>query len=254
MMKLPGRLALYRHSWRTNQPVGWLTKKDYTGLRTACQLPKRQDEMGTPRLEETGPGSDGQCRILGVAYPLFVEHGYKSVSMQQIAGAAQIHKATLYHHFRNKDAIFIAVVQMALRQIRSQVAEVMARGGAASDQLAQIAYQMFASTESDFGRLMTDAQENIAAEQRHALLRDESFPWDLYEQIIIRAVQSGELPDVDVGLAISMFIGLVFGQTWVRRIGRVSDPLDERVARTIIDILFAGLRNATPAMAAPSGG
>jgi AcrR family transcriptional regulator len=186
--------------------------------------------------------SDGQTKILRVAYPLFVECGYKAVSMQQIADAAQIHKATLYHHFLNKDAIFIAVVQMALRQIRSQVAAVIEHGGTAADQLERVACQMFINTQSDFGRLMTDAQENLPIEERHALLRYALFPWDLYEQIFAQAVASGELPDIDTGMAITMFLGLVFGQTWVRKIGRIDSPLDEQLAATIVDTLFAGLR------------
>jgi AcrR family transcriptional regulator len=201
------------------------------------------DEMDTLQLQETTPESDGQARILRVAYPLFVECGYKSVSMQQIADAAQIHKATLYHHFLNKDAIFKAVVQMSLRQIRSQVTEVIDHGGTAAEQLAQVACHTFVNTQSDIGRLMTDAQENLPAEERHALLRDELFPWDLYEQIFSHAVASGELPEIDIDMAISMFLGLVFGQSWVRRIGRIDAPLDQRIAATIVDTLFAGLRH-----------
>jgi AcrR family transcriptional regulator len=200
--------------------------------------------METTLQQERAIESDGQSRILRVAYPLFVECGYQAVSMQQIADAAQIHKATLYHHFLNKDAIFIAVVQMALRQIRGQIAEVIEQGGTAEEQLTRIACQTFVNTQSDFGRLMTDAQENIPAEQRHSLLRDEIFPWDLYAQIFTRAVETGELPAIDVSMAISMFLGLAFGQTWVRKIGRVDSPLDEQVARTIVDILFQGLRHS----------
>jgi AcrR family transcriptional regulator len=200
--------------------------------------------METTLQQERAIESDGQSRILRVAYPLFVECGYQAVSMQQIADAAQIHKATLYHHFLNKDAIFIAVVQMALRQIRGQIAEVIEQGGTAEEQLTRIACQTFVNTQSDFGRLMTDAQENLPAEQRHSLLRDEIFPWDLYAQIFTRAVETGELPAIDVSMAISMFLGLAFGQTWVRKIGRVDSPLDEQVARTIVDILFQGLRHS----------
>ena len=206
-------------------------------------ISRSMDEMDTQQIQEAATESDGQARILKVAHPLFVECGYKSVSMQQIADAAQIHKATLYHHFLNKDAIFIAVVKMALRQMRSQVAEVIDQGGTAADQLAQVAWHIFIKAQSDIGRLMTDAQENLPTEERHALLRDEIFPWDLYEEIFSQAVAGGELPEIDIDMAISMFLGLAFGQSWVRRIGRINSPLDQHVATTIVDTLFAGLRH-----------
>ena len=98
-------------------------------------MPLRQYHMNMQNLSGKELGPDGQARILRVAYPLFVEQGYKLVLMQQIADSAHIHKATLYHHFRNKDAIFIADVLMALRQIRIQVSEVVNRDGTASEVL-----------------------------------------------------------------------------------------------------------------------
>ena len=57
------------------------------------------------------PESEARNRVLDAARPLFVDYGYKGVSMQQIAAAAGIHKATLYHHFKDKDALFAAVVE-----------------------------------------------------------------------------------------------------------------------------------------------
>ncbi len=57
--------------------------------------------------------SESRNRVLDAAYPLFVQQGYKAVSMQQIADAVSINKATLYHHFRSKDDLFLAVVHVA---------------------------------------------------------------------------------------------------------------------------------------------
>jgi AcrR family transcriptional regulator len=39
--------------------------------------------------------SEGRLRILRAAYPLFVERGYDGVSMQGIADAVPLNKATL---------------------------------------------------------------------------------------------------------------------------------------------------------------
>lgn len=198
-------------------------------------------------MNERHPGnftveSEGRARILHAAYPLFVEQGYKAVSMQQIADAARIHKATLYHHFRDKEELFARVVLLAYSQIRSEVEEVIERGGSPADQMVQIACQMFDRTESEFGRLMTDLHENISTEQRNALLKEGSFPWDLHEQIIDQAIREGELPELDRDLVVSMFIGLISGQIWIRKMERVSSPLNEQLARTLVDVLFAGLR------------
>ena len=38
-----------------------------------------------------------------------------------------------------------------------------------------------------------------------------------------------------------MFVGLLHGQTWAVKIGRIEPPLDEARARLLVDILFTGL-------------
>lgn len=190
--------------------------------------------------------TEGRRRILFAAYPLFVEHGYKSVSMQQIADAVPVNKATLYHHFRNKDALFLDVVRLASQRLRSQIEETIAKGGNAEAQLAQIALQMFDTTQSDLGRLMTDVHEHLPMDDRLTLMRDTSHPWDLYEEIFESAIQAGEIPVSDPRLATSMFIGLVHGQIWSRKIGKLDTPLDAELGRLIVRTLFAGLGNAKP--------
>ena len=42
--------------------------------------------------------------ILSAAYSLFLEQGFSATSMRQVAEAAGIGKATIYHHFHNKQA------------------------------------------------------------------------------------------------------------------------------------------------------
>lgn len=51
-----------------------------------------------------------RARILEVAGPLFLRDGYKNVSMDTIAEAAPVSKATLYNHFADKKALFSAVI------------------------------------------------------------------------------------------------------------------------------------------------
>jgi AcrR family transcriptional regulator len=43
--------------------------------------------------------------IFDAAAKLFYKHGYKATGVEAIAQAANITKATLYHHFTNKDAL-----------------------------------------------------------------------------------------------------------------------------------------------------
>jgi AcrR family transcriptional regulator len=49
--------------------------------------------------------------ILKAATPLFARFGFKKTSVDEIARAAHVSKATLYHHFKSKDEVFAAVMR-----------------------------------------------------------------------------------------------------------------------------------------------
>src|SRR5580692_7727547 len=51
--------------------------------------------------------------ILNAATDLFAARGYGAVSMDAIARAADVSKATLYAHFESKDRLFATIVQVA---------------------------------------------------------------------------------------------------------------------------------------------
>jgi len=191
--------------------------------------------------DEPPAESDSRSRIIRAAYPLFARQGYDSVSMQDIADAVPIHKATLYHHFESKDDLFLAVARSAMSQLYGQIGQFIAEGGSAADQLARVAMQVFRDSQSEFGRLMSDARLHLSNEQQQMLVERGADPWALYEQIFASAIDAGELRPVDCTLAATMFVGLLYGQTWSVRTGRIPPPLDEERARLIVDTLFGGL-------------
>lgn len=52
--------------------------------------------------------------ILQVARRLFVQQGYTATSTRQIAEEARVGKATVYHHFKDKHAIILALLEKSI--------------------------------------------------------------------------------------------------------------------------------------------
>jgi len=48
--------------------------------------------------------------IIEEAYKLFLNHSYEAVSISMISDAIGFTKGALYHHFRNKEELFRAVI------------------------------------------------------------------------------------------------------------------------------------------------
>ena len=60
-------------------------------------------------------------RILDAALRLFAQHGYGGVSLQQIADAVGLHKATLFHHFDGKQELAQEVWAIVIRPLLAEV-------------------------------------------------------------------------------------------------------------------------------------
>jgi AcrR family transcriptional regulator len=61
--------------------------------------------------------------ILDCAARLFRDHGYAAISQRDIAAAAGIQAASLYHHFSSKDEIVIEVLNIGVQSVFEHVRE-----------------------------------------------------------------------------------------------------------------------------------
>src|SRR5215470_10744403 len=81
-------------------------------------MPRR---AGAPRRRTVAPTRDV---ILDAAGRRFAERGFSGVSVREIAADAGLkNQASLYHHFRDKRALYEAVLARGLEPILQMVAE-----------------------------------------------------------------------------------------------------------------------------------
>jgi len=60
--------------------------------------------------------SGGELAILEAAEVLFAQKGFDAVSMSAIARLANTSKPNIYHHFKNKNDLYLAVMKTAVRR------------------------------------------------------------------------------------------------------------------------------------------
>jgi AcrR family transcriptional regulator len=63
--------------------------------------------------------SAAQTRIVAAALDLFSEHGVGGTSLQMIADTVGVTKAAVYHQFKTKDEIVIAVAEAELARVQA---------------------------------------------------------------------------------------------------------------------------------------
>jgi AcrR family transcriptional regulator len=75
------------------------------------------EEHRAGRLLDGVRRTPAQSRILHAALDLFADHGVSGTSLQMIADAVGVTKAAVYHKFKTKEEIVIAVAEMELANL-----------------------------------------------------------------------------------------------------------------------------------------
>ncbi|MEI5995529.1 TetR/AcrR family transcriptional regulator [Candidatus Enterococcus mansonii] len=63
--------------------------------------------------------------IIQVATRLFMDNGYQSTSTRQIAELADVTQPNLYHHFKNKEAVYVGVIENLLSDVNEELVKIV---------------------------------------------------------------------------------------------------------------------------------
>ena len=165
------------------------------------------------RERRSRPGRSG---ILSAATGLFAVQGVSGTSLQQIAEAAGVTKAAVYHHFPTKDDVVAAVLAPALEALREIVRTAGAhqqRQGRVEATIIGLANQAVRHREV-WSVLMQDAgvAEHIRSDPAHEELFDG-----------LHLLLGGPAPSTSDRLLVSVFLSGLLGPLLDPRCADVAD-------------------------------
>ena len=178
--------------------------------------------------------------LTDVALRVFAERGFDGSSMDDVARAAGIAKASIYHHISGKDELLRRGLDRALTALFAVLDEPGAVGGLPLARLEYI-YRRVATLALELRYELTvlvRVRGNSDAE-RDAMLRRRAF--DERVSAIVRAAQAaGEFdPGLDAALTVRLMFGMVNSIVeWYRPDGPL--PI-ERIADALVHIVFHGV-------------
>jgi TetR/AcrR family fatty acid metabolism transcriptional regulator len=174
-------------------------------------------------------------RILDTAERLFGARRFHEVRMEDIAAEAEVGKGTLYRYFRDKDELFLALLERAARQFIEHVrAETSPVKGARA--------KLVVMTDTII-RYFEDNRHLSDLIQRAEVLRGRNMPWQyardelfqLFVQLCEEGRRDGEFEVVDVGLGAAVFL---FGLRGIFRFEQCPRPPD--LAERLVDHFLNG--------------
>lgn len=187
------------------------------------------DEVGAPKA----------LKIMQAAKDLFMAEGYGAISMDQVAKAAGVSKATVYSHFGSKEKLFAAIIHhackgfavdlfpqvadepdigVALRRIASSIENFLLGEGPIK------VYRIIVSEGPRFPELI-EAWYGTGPLPFRALLTD----------FLRKATTSGKLVIPNPTLAADQLVALVKGPLYLRRLFNMPSQPDDPTPAEVVD-------------------
>jgi len=78
--------------------------------------------------------------LIGTAHTLFVSQGFNKTSVDQVVTTARLTKGALYHHFKNKEALFAACYEQQVKQVADKLGQITLESNCAWESTLQRCY------------------------------------------------------------------------------------------------------------------
>lgn len=148
-------------------------------------------------------------RILDAASALFLQRGYKAVSINDIIRAAEVTKPTLYYHFADKEELFAQMGLRVLAEMGERLRLAAATPGPAAARLQAVAEVLMADRDTDMRLMRHEMFEHLGPAHRQRLAR--AFFSQLFAPIAAvmeQGLADGELAGHDAPTLAQVFMGM----------------------------------------------
>jgi AcrR family transcriptional regulator len=193
------------------------------------------------------PGYDDQRElILSRAATLFANRGYPATSMNEVALACGLSKATLYHYYRDKYALLVSIAEGHVQRLHALVAEVAAEKLTHEQRLRELIRRIVEEyADAQYAhRVLTEDVKFLDEADRERVLGKEREVVAGFARVV-----AALRPDLKKAALAKPLTMLLFGMinwmfTWMRPDGALDHAA---IAPIVADLFLGGL----PAVKAP---
>ena len=120
---------------------------------------------------------DLRDQIIQVATDLFMEIGFTATSTRQIAQILNISQPALYHHFKNKEDLYIEVVIKFTRSVGKDLHTVVKQEVSLKEKLFNMTKYLHVNHPVNLSMMLHDIDQEVSEELRYSIFR---IWWDNY--------------------------------------------------------------------------
>jgi AcrR family transcriptional regulator len=186
-----------------------------------------------------------ETTIAQAAKTVFAERGYQGATLDEIAHRAGMSKATIYIYYKNKDDLFLQVVEELVHTAITQTAQEAASAKAPLEKLAGIVRGkiLFYEREREFFRIYLNEKQGleVAPKDPHKQALREMYLQgvEATAKVLQEGIEAGVLRPIDsrrLAFYLQEMISTILEQ---RILGKATSSVDEDVEE-LLDLFLHG--------------
>lgn len=197
---------------------------------------KMSKKPGRPKKEQVG---DTKENILQTASFLFMEHGYEKISMEQVAEACNVTKASVYYYFKNKAMLFAMAIASMMQRIQQRTDMILQDGENLKEKLYTITVHRLRVPHIDFETLMREATPSLTEEHVKQIREAEASIHHSLEAVFQQAMEEGEIKTKNPLLLSHMFATVTMISNKEQLMKELGGP--EKAAEELVDLFWNGI-------------
>jgi AcrR family transcriptional regulator len=181
--------------------------------------------------------------IIQAAAQIFRQKGYHGTSMQDIADAVHLQKASLYHHISGKQEILVDILDRALDLLIEDI-EAVAKSEIKPEEKVRQAMQAYVgrlTEDIDLAAVLMQEHRSLAVDLKAAHIARRDRLESIWREILREGIKSGDFRPTDEVITTFAILGVLNWMiSWYQPGGRLSA---KEIAIQFGDIFLKGLRN-----------
>lgn len=171
-------------------------------------MKKTSRVLGRPRQKDkTKPTQEV---VLVTATQLFIKKGYKNVSMDDVASACNVTKATIYYYFPTKGDLYASSLVGMMERIRLHVERILHVEKPFKERLEQLVdVHLSATVDIDMKNFMKEATMNLSDAQLKKVHASENAMYETIERALQLEMERGTIRQGNAKFLAHTFMALL---------------------------------------------
>ncbi|WP_424765500.1 TetR/AcrR family transcriptional regulator [Paenibacillus sp. sgz302251] len=178
-------------------------------------------------------------QIMRTAAYLFMEHGFEKVSLEGVAQACGITKASVYYYFNNKSVLFTECLLFVLKMAHDQTAKIVHGEGTLRERMLLVATRHMNNAHVEFETMMREASAGLSEDQISQIRASEQAIHVLLAGVFQKGMDEGEIVRKDTLLLAYVFTAMLAIKNRKEMIHAHKSV--EQAAAEIVELLWTGL-------------